>query len=1117
MKWGIMRKHFTSCLTVLSIVIASLITVVSSSPAAAVTYGTISGTVTAGGVPVPPGSVQVVFVKYKKRPSPTQPSFRACADGNPDSSVAYLIVTSTGANGSFSQSLDTDYFYKIIFKPLTTAPRSAQFRWYSNSLPGGTTMGYNSDVAIPQATCITTLTSAGLANANLDTSGTSLQVSGTLSTSSGVPVTSTAGMVNIVRRPTCYFQVPDGYSTRPNDSGKWEIAGVDNNQTDQYIQVVAPPLAASCTFPNSHLYAKKVGTGYTLIPLSEVDACGDACKFNFATTDVSGISLQLPVMGEITGTVSGPSGPVGAGQVCAFAFRDGGTASNYYSLLAGKICTDENGQYSIGLTYDSYRIQFVNQYGFPFKSAWNAATASEGYSTSPSICLQTSGVDCSATKIVNVTLDEGKSISGRVSSVDGPVSNANVTAMLTSPMGWMTGVGYSRTDSNGDYSIFGLDAGTYTLMISHDDYGQQWLGGSRESGQSFSVAANVTGKNFTLLRGASLSGTIATADSSEARICVSAYKVTNSNMGWGDFTAGNCFTAPGVWNLKGIANGSYRIRFDAQTGNLRSTFLGGVDYTEATLITVNASDVSNLAVTIPTGKSIAGRISDSSKNDWVSSACVNAYLVNEDSFGYGTYSGTSCTDTKGQFNIRGLTDGTYTLQLQPPGNSDLTPGWYEEFGNPVRQNSSASRIIINSNSGLVTNVTTQSMQTGPKIIAKLVNSSANPVFGICVDAVKVENDTYGWGTWSANSCSGLDGKISLRGLEAGNYKFRVNANSGDYRNGWINLATSSTSSAQSSVTTQALSANDTIVDLGSILLATGTKATGKFVSNGANVGGVCIEALKTVAEIPWGEWSGSACTGTNGEFTIRGLDPAGSYKFRINIWQGDFKPGYLAANGAIQSSPEGISGRTASSTIQLGEIELVTAPSIKGTVFSGLATKESDVCINAHLASTYQWVASSCSQQNGSYVLRGLDPDTQYKLSWWTPKPLLTSGWYKSVTSGATQVQNPDQADSILVPTEGRTGVDIRVASGGSITGTLTSGLCVAAWTTSESDSTARENASATTCADGDGNFELRGLLPSVNYYLQVFKISGVAVTQTSPTGNAPQRTGGASVSIVAS
>ena len=1108
-----MRKHFTSCLTILSIVTASLLTVTSSSPAtAAVTYGTISGTVTAGGEPVPPGTVQVVFVKYKKRPSPTQPSFRPCVDGQPDPPVVKLVVTSTGANGFFSQSLDTDYYYKIIFKPLTTAPRSAFYRWYSASLPSGTTMGYNSDVAIPQATCITTLTSAGLTNVNLATDGSRIQVTGSLTTSSGVPVSESGALISIVRRPTCFYSIPDGYTTRPNELGQWEMAGTDQNQLNQYIQVVAPPDSASCSSPNSHLYAKKVGSGYALVPSSEVDACGDACKFNFLTTDVSNIALQLPVMGEITGTVSGPSGPVGTGQVCATAYRDGGTAMNYYSLFSGRACTDANGRYSLGLTYDSYRIQFVNQYGSPFKSAWNAASASEGYSASPSICLQTTGVGCATAKTVNVTLDEGKSISGRVSSIDGPVSNVTVHAMLTSPMGWMTGVGYSRTDSNGDYTIVALEAGTYTLKFSHEDYGQKW------HGESFTVAANVTGKNASLIRGSILSGTIATADSSEARICVSAYKVTSSsNMGWGDYTTGNCFTAPGGWNLKGIANGSYRIRFEAQTGNLRSTFLGGTDYTQATLVTVNGSNVSNLAVTIPTGKSIAGRISDASKNDWASSACVNAYLVKEDTFGYGTYSGSSCTDTKGQFNIRGLADGTYTLQLQPPGNSDLSPGWYEEYGNPVRQNSSASKIVINASSSLVTTVTTQSMRTGPKIIAKIVNSSADPVSGICVDAIKIENDIYGWGMWSANSCSGIDGKISLRGLEAGNYKFRVNAYSGDYQNGWVNVSTLSTNSMQSAVATQALSKDDSILDLGSIALVSGTKARGKFVSNGSNIPGVCIEALKVVTNTPWGEWSGSACTQTTGEFTINGLDPTASYKFRINVWQGDFKPGFLAADGTVRSSPDGISGRPASSTIQLGDIELVTAPSIKGIVFSGLATEESNVCINAHLATTYQWVASSCSQQNGSYVLRGLEPETHYKLSWWTPKPLLTSGWYKSVTSGATQVQNPGDADSILVPTEGRTGVDIRIASGGSITGTLTSGLCVAAWTTSESDSTARENASATTCADGDGNFELRGLKPATDYYLQVFKISGVTVTQSSPTGNTPQRTGGASVSIVAS
>jgi hypothetical protein len=108
--------------------------------------------------------------------------------------------------------------------------------------------------------------------------------------------------------------------------------------------------------------------------------------------------------------------------------------------------------------------------------------------------------------------------------------------------------------------------------------------------------------------------------------------------------------------------------------------------------------------------------------------------------------------------------------------------------------------------------------------------------------------------------------------------------------------------------------------LGNIALVSGSKATGKFVSGGTNVAGVCIEALKVVTAMPWGEWSGSACTQSAGEFTIGGLDPTALYKFRVNVWQGDFKPGFLADNGTIQSSPEGITGKAASTTIQLGYI-----------------------------------------------------------------------------------------------------------------------------------------------------------------------------------------------------
>jgi hypothetical protein len=1101
-----MRASILNRLSVFSVVAASLITLASSysASAAPAVMGTISGTITAGGNAVPSGSVQVVFVKYNKTgPNP------ACLNGQPAAPSINLIGVPVGANGVYSQSLDTSFNWKIIFKPLSNAPRTALFRWYASGAITGTTVGYHPSAPV-QATCITTLTTAGLSNINLSTTGSSMQIKGTIKTSSGAAASNVG--IQVTRTGTCYFQLPDGYASRSNEAGEWEIAGIDVNQNNQYLQVVSP--AGNC----SGLYfAKKVGNSYELINAADLAACGDACKFNFTTVDLSSISLQLPVIGEISGVVSGPSGPVGAGKVCVTAFKDGGTAMNYYSFQAGSACTDSSGRYTLGLMYDNYRLQFISQPGSPFKSEWyDNVTVASGYTSSTSLCVKASGDGCSTSKTADATLAEGKSISGRVVDSTGGIENVTVHAMSISSMGGYMGIGYSRTDSSGNYTIYGLDDGSYTLMFSHEDFGQQWLGGSRENSQTFQLTSSIVGKNVTLSRGSKISGVISTGDGSEGRICVNAYKITDTNMGWGEHAGGACFTAPGQWAIKGLKDGNYRLRFDAQSGNLRSTFLGGTEFTEATQISVSGADVPNLSITIPTGKSISGRVSDVVKNEWVGSACVTAWLQKDGAWGYGAFAGSSCTDTKGEFNIRGLAEGTYLLQMNPPGNTDLSPGWYHDSGTPTRSNSSATPILITNSSSLATTTTTQSMQTGPKITAKIVNGSSSPVPGICVDAIKITNDAYGWGEWGANSCSGPDGLVSLRGLVPGNYKFRVNANSGDYQSGWIKILDSTTTTAQSGVTSLSLGSES--IALGNITLSTGKKAFGKIVSSGNPVSGACIGAMKVSTGNPWGEWSGSACTQANGEFTIRGLDPVGEYLFRIDIWQGDYKPGFLANNGSMQSSPTGITARPATSNIDLSDIELPTAPSIKGTVYSGLTTKESNVCINAHLATTYQWISSSCTQSNGTYALRGLDPSTDYKISWWTQKPLLTNGWYKSVVSGSTQVQNAEEADPITVPTGGLTGIDIRIASGGSITGSLTADFCVAAWLTSESSASPRENASSTACADSEGLYELKGLLPNTDYFLQVFKIDGSTVTSQSPNGDSAKRTGtSSSVNITAS
>lgn len=1063
----------------LALAISTFAVITSSAEVVHAATGTATGTITAGGVPVPKGTVQIAFVQY-----PISSGCMALPTGQ-------LEVAMVGNNGTFSQALDTRFPWKIIYRPLSSAPRTALWRLYKSGTIGGVTK------FVPDATCLT-LTASGVTNIDLSTTETGVRVSGSLLTSTGAPVTEKA-TIYLSRTATSYQSTGDGYVVRVGENGTWDISGVDQSQPNLYLQV---------NLNGTFFSVKKVDNQYQVIPLDAT--CGDSCKFPVASSDISGVQLTLPQVGSITGTISGPSGPVGAGQVCAIAYKDGGSDMNMYSLEAARACTDSSGVYTIGLIFGSYRVQFVNMPGAPFKSEWyDQVINSRGYSGATVISLASGAT---AIKTISPTLAEGKYIGGRVTDAGGlPVSEASVTAMLIDPETSrpMGGIGV-RTLSDGTYSIWGVDPGTYTLSTFHSDYGMSYLGGSRDSLTQIVISSSspgVSGQDISFPRGYAISGNLSTGDGSEGRVCAAAYKSNDSDMGWGDYVTSNCFTAPGPWKLKGLTPGTYRVRFDAQSGNLRSVFLGGsTDYNSATTQSITTADINNVDVTIPAGKSISGTIMNTVPAA-IQGACVTAYKQNgQDGFWGGAWAGGSCTNGSGEFLIRGLEDGDYKLRIEPPMNSDYGPGYFTESGNPSKSADDGQVFTIGSS---ITNLS-QILLTGPKFTAT-VKDGSTPVANVCITAYKKVNN-YGWGDWGGSSCSGTDGKVNIRGLTSGDYTFEVRPNAGDYQNGWY-VQSATTSQTKSDATLKTLASVD--VSLGDVTLSSGKKATGRIVnSSGDAVSGVCIGALKDSPN-GWGEWAGSTCTSSDGKFTLRGLNPTESYRFRVDVWASDYKPGFINASNGISADIGTISSRLADSDIALGDITISRGPSISGIITSGADQPESNVCITAHDAETLAWKTSTCTQSNGKFSLRGLDAGT-FKLSWWTQKALLTNGWYKATGSGATQVASPEGAEILTLTSSGLSNISVRLANGGKIYGVIegstSSEICIAAWTSNSSGS--RDNATAISCVNSEMRFELKGLTPSTNYYLQVFSKNSSAISQNTPDTDTAIQSGGASVTI---
>ena len=1042
---------------------------------------TVSGTITAGNVAVPAGSFQIVFIPY---------AFSVCSSPSGFPTGASTIVP-VGPGGQFSVNLPKAR-YRVAFKALSSAPANSLGGWYSNTSTEGVASGTDpSNCLLVDSTPITM---------NHTRTGTRVAFEGTLVTSTGALVTS--ALVSLSNSQTDWYMTLDGAGGQVTPDGTWEMGPQQN--ANVWLQVKVPAT------PTGQLFCGvKNGQSFTLVASLGTfpgQYCDPSYRFSFGSSSQQDVRLQLPVMGVISGQVTGTDGSVAkASEVCVTAYKSGADAMNWYSQSAGSSCTNESGQFELGVPFDSnpqnnpslvtkYRLQFNSgNSSSPYRPRWYATPTTDSYMTASDISVTSASRNITA----NIVLPIGKSISGTVRTPSGdPVAGANVTAMsysnaATGPLG----VRGALSGADGTYRIGGIEAGTYSVKASHPDYGSQWLGGGNaETATRFTIQVSdsaTTGKDFSFSPGKSISGALSTSDGGSTQVCVAAYRISEAEAGWGEFMQSGCFTAPGGWSLKGLQSGNYKIRFDIRDGDYKSQFLGNTpEFSRATVVSVGQNDVSGQDITFTKTKSIVLKLVNDDAVA-ITNACVIAFKIDPTSYWGRTWQTMTCANTAGSYKLRGIEIADYVLQVTTQG-TDYRPGYYSNSGK-LSNSESATSLSISSNDNLV-DLGTTTLYRGPKIDMTMKFGSAT-VSNICVNAILIKND-FSWGEYAGSACSGSNGTLALKGLVEGNYRIQVNSTS-EYRGGWITSTGAITTDLQSARRVTVGSSN---IDLTNISLVAGTKANGKIMFGGSGVGNVCINAIKDDGN-NGGIYENTVCTLNNGEFVLPGLDSTGSYRFRISSAMGDFKQGYLNNNGEIQSSLTGIAARSSASNIDLGEIMLVSAPSIKGTFVSGVNTPEPNVCVSAMESSTQSWVSSSCSSGSGNFALRGLEVNGTYKLTWWTQNKSLTGGWYKD-QSGPTQTTSFADATEITVPSSGVQDLRIRMRNGAIITGTAPDGICVAAWRDSSSNAANRSNASAIACGDNSGRFELKGLSEAVDYYLEAFKKDGSAVVQSLPGVN---------------
>jgi hypothetical protein len=267
---------------------------------------------------------------------------------------------------------------------------------------------------------------------------------------------------------------------------------------------------------------------------------------------VSGINASLGVAAKITGRVTGPNGTTPVFDADVTAYRWNGNDWDWLD----RDDTDTNGVYAIlGLPAGTYRVEFED---------YNGQYVGEYYNDAADLDSATDIAVAAGATVgnINASLARAASIAGRVTAPNGVTPLADVDVMAyTFDGSWWNVEGWDSTDTNGEYRLTGLAAGTYRVGFADnsglylDEYYHNATSLDTATDVIVPASTDVTGINESLTRAARILGTVRAADTQAglADVPVSAFR----------FEVGS-------WNYKGETDtdgtGSYVLGGLAETG-----------------------------------------------------------------------------------------------------------------------------------------------------------------------------------------------------------------------------------------------------------------------------------------------------------------------------------------------------------------------------------------------------------------------------------------------------------------------------------------------------------------------------------------------------------------------
>ncbi len=719
---------------------------------------------------------------------------------------------------------------------------------------------------------------------------------------------------------------------------------------------------------------------------------------NGSTT--TGIDAQLATGGIISGKVM-DSSLTGIENVVVSVYD-----SNFNWINDG--WTDSNGDYIIRkLPTNNYKLYFDTSSAGNYLREWYN---DKGDFDSADVVSVTAG---STTGDINAELADGGGISGRVTDSTGTVGISNVDVQVCDlSQYWLYG---TSTDSDGYYTIYGTEAGSYKVEFRTDwapgNYVREWYNDQVSFYDADTVTVTVgsttTGIDAQLADGGSISGRVTDAGSNGiANVDVNVNDMNGNAVSWTSTDSNGDYTVPR------IPSGDHKVQFWAgSAGNYISEWYNDQgSFEDANAVTVTAgSTTTGIDAQLAEGGSVSGRVTDSTGTVGIENVDVQIYDMTQYHL-----TGTS-TDSDGYYTISGLSSGDYKIEFR----TNNTPGnyvgeWYND------KNSFQSANTVSVTVGQTTTGIDALLADGGAVSGRVTDSTGT--VGITNVNVQICDLNQNWLNGISTDSSGY---YTIYGLPAGNYKIQFTTEwaPGNYAGEWYNDKNTFENADAVSVTVgQTTTGIDT-------QLAEGGYISGRVTDSTGTVG--IADVSVQICDLSQ-NWFNGTSTNSEGYYTINGLS-AGDYKVEFQAYNtpGNYLGEWYNDKNSFESADT--VSVTAGQTTTGIDAQLADGGGISGRVTDstgtvGITNVDVQICdLNQN------WLNGVSTDSNGYYTIYGL-PAGNYKIQFrtdWAPGNYVGE-WYNDQGSF-------NDADTVTVTVGSTTsGIDAQLADGGSISGRVT-------------------------------------------------------------------------------